>query len=577
MSESTNTAAAAPGEEEEVLPPEPTTKSIIIGEIVGSFLLAFLGLGIGISATLWSAPGSPWFSDIWPTAAGWALAIALGIYVTATLSGAHFNPAVTITMAVTGRHPWRSVPLYIGCQLVGWFLGAAVLAAMFGRNLVDYAHAKGIVIGSPASAGLGAAFTTYSPNPGIAGAGPGGFTTVPFLQGLSGEVLGTAVLLLVILSLLETRHVNAPSAWFFPLIVGATVGLLIMFVAPITQACFNPARDLGPRVMLLFLGFGSVAFPGPDHGLSLVVTTVGPIIGGILGALFFDKVMAPNIPGRDVEHARVTTLSQLAYDPTIDEVRRGTLAGHTTRLPLELLAGTDEIDLVMIDAGGCIYDDDSWALAVLKAARQMADGTKVDETAFWACYDDQRQRQGGSLSRTVAARFLPGTDAEELNGLARSHYEVPASSMYPDARPTLAALATRYKLGVVANPSEQHRAALKRDGLLQYFDVVVNPEQVGPGTRPDARLFKRALEQTGVSADRAVHVGNRIDNDVRPAKQAGLHTIWLLRGEAPPSPTIEQLTEPDAIVTTFSGVPNALVAISPSRTAATTRSGATRR
>ena len=555
-------SAATSAEEEEVLPPEPTTKSIVIGEVVGSFLLAFLGLGIGISATLWGAPGSPWFGDIWPTAAGWALSIALGIYVTATLSGAHFNPAVTITMAVTGRHPWRSVPLYIGCQLIGWFLGAGVLAAMFGHNLFDYARAKGIVIGSPASAGLGAVFTTYSPNPGIAGAAAGGYTTVPFLQGLSGEVLGTAVLLLVILSLLETRHVNAPSAWFFPLIVGATVGLLIMFVAPITQACFNPARDLGPRIMLLFLGFGATAFPGPNHGLSLIVTTIGPIIGGILGATFFDKVMAPNIPGREAEGPRVTTLSQLAYDPTIDEVRRETLTSHVTQMPAELVSGSDDIDLVMVDAGGCIYDDDSWALAVLKAARQMANGTTVDETAFWSCYDDQRQRQGGSLSRTVAARFLPGGDPEELNQLARSHYEVPSASMYPDAKPTLAALATRYKLGVVCNPNEQQRAALKRDGLLQYFDVVVHPEQVGPGTRPDPRMWKRALEELGVQADRVVHVGNRIDNDIRPAKQAGLRTVWLLRGEAPPSPTVEQLAEPDAIVTTFGGVPNALVAIS---------------
>jgi ribonucleotide monophosphatase NagD (HAD superfamily) len=70
--------------------------------------------------------------------------------------------------------------------------------------------------------------------------------------------------------------------------------------------------------------------------------------------------------------------------------------------------------------------------------------------------------------------------------------------------------------------------------------------------------WKRALEETGVLANRAVHIGNRIDKDIRPAKQAGLHTIWLLRGEAPPSPTVEQLAEADAIVTTSSGVPHAL-------------------
>ena len=146
MSEATSDRALAGNEEEEeVLPPEPTTKSIILGEVVGCFLLSVLGLGIGVSATLWGAPGAPWFAAIWPTAAGWALTIALGIYVTATLSGAHFNPAVTITLAVTGRHPWRLVPLYILCQLIGWFLGAAVLMAMFGRNLFDFAASKNML------------------------------------------------------------------------------------------------------------------------------------------------------------------------------------------------------------------------------------------------------------------------------------------------------------------------------------------------------------------------------------------------------------------------------------------------
>ena len=80
--------------------------------------------------------------------------------------------------------------------------------------------------------------------------------------------------------------------------------------------------------------------------------------------------MRPNIPGHEVEHSQVTTLSQLAYDPTM-EVRRETLHGHAAALPMELV-GADHIDLVMLSAGGCIYDDDQWALAVLKAARQLA-------------------------------------------------------------------------------------------------------------------------------------------------------------------------------------------------------------
>jgi hypothetical protein len=77
---------------------------------------------------------------------------------------------------------------------------------------------------------------------------------------------------------------------------------------------------------------------------------------------------------------------------------------------MELLAGADHIDLVMIAAGGCIYDDDQWALAVLRAARQLAPAD-VDETEFWSVYDAQRQAQGGSLSRAVATHFLPSGDS----------------------------------------------------------------------------------------------------------------------------------------------------------------------
>ena len=120
------------------------------------------------------------------------------------------------------------------------------------------------------------------------------YQLVPFWRGFLVEVLATALLL--ILSLLETRSINAPSAWFFPLTVGAFVGMLVFVTAPLTMTSLNAARDLGPRVMALFMGFGKVAFPGPRNGLSLMITVVGPCVGGVLGALFFDRVIRPFYP-----------------------------------------------------------------------------------------------------------------------------------------------------------------------------------------------------------------------------------------------------------------------------------------
>jgi len=324
----------------EVPAPEPTLTAQIIGEIVGSFMIAVVGLGIGVASFVFGHQlGVTWFADIWPTAFGWSMAIALAIYCTASLSGAHFNPAVTLALAATGRHPWKRVPHYIGCQLVGWFLGAALVVGLFGRDIHAVADRLGIKYGAPGSWKVGSILTTYVPNPGVFGTGHSGIHLVPIGTGFLAEALGTAILLYVILSLLETRHANAPAAWFFPLIVGGIIGLLIMFVAGLTQASFNPARDLGPRFMLWIMGFKSQAFPGPRDGLALVVTCVGPIVGGLVGAFFHDLVVRPHIPGVEPEPA-ITQPGQMAREPTREVAT--SLLGHAPSMPLELLVGAEE-------------------------------------------------------------------------------------------------------------------------------------------------------------------------------------------------------------------------------------------
>jgi MIP family channel proteins len=549
--------------------PEPSTAAQVVGEIVGSFILATLGLGIGAAAFAAANQGVvkdvTWFGDIWPTSFGWALCIALGIYCTATLSGAHFNPAVTLALAATGRHPWSQVPRYIACQILGWFLGAAVVVALWGSNIKRIAEAQGVQYGEPGSEAFGSVLTTYVPNPGVFGTGAEGRDLVPISIGFGAEILGTALLLLVILSLLETRHANAPASWFFPLIVGSTIGLLIMFLAPLTQACFNPARDLGPRLMLLVMGFGDVAFPGPRGGAALAVTTIGPIIGALLGAFFHDKVMRPLIPGVDREPA-LTQPGQLAREPIHHMEISTSLLGHAPAMPATLAggngSGTEGIDLVILDVGGTIYDDDCFAQALLRGTQELA-GSRFNEQAFWHLYDEARQNQS-PLREALAERFR--IDSKQLSDRAESLVEYTPSALYPDVKPTLDLLATRYKLGV-ASQNDPTTEALRRDGLLDYFSVVATPSTAG-AHKTDERMWKWALDQAGVPAGRAVNVGNRLDSDIRPAKKVGLRSIWLLRGEAPPSPTVEQLTEPDAVVTSFSGVPNALAGMADVRTPA---------
>lgn len=262
----------------------PTTASMIVGEILGSFLMCVIGIGIGVTATTWSSPESGYFAGIWPTTFTWGMTIGLAIYVAGPLSGAHFNPAVTLALAASGRHPWRLVPLYLGCQLIGWFVGAGVLVLMFRPAM----EAKAVEWGVPFhSERIGSMLTTYAPNPGFAGTV--GYDTHTFWVGLAAEVLGTAFLLLFILSTGAVAG-SRPPDWAGALIVGFAVGLLIMFFAPISQASFNPARDLGPRLMLLLMGFGENALPGTGvFQWSVISTTIGPIIGGTISALLFTK------------------------------------------------------------------------------------------------------------------------------------------------------------------------------------------------------------------------------------------------------------------------------------------------
>jgi len=119
---------------------------------------------------------------------------------------------------------------------------------------------------------------------------------VPIWTGFFAEALSTALLVMFILVLLERRSVNAPAAWFFPFALGLLICMIVIIDGPLTMTSLNPARDLGPRILTLLMGFGTIAFPGVRDGGSLLVTAGAPLVGGVLGALFFDYVMKPFFP-----------------------------------------------------------------------------------------------------------------------------------------------------------------------------------------------------------------------------------------------------------------------------------------
>ncbi|GAA4834565.1 HAD family hydrolase [Saccharopolyspora rosea] len=222
-------------------------------------------------------------------------------------------------------------------------------------------------------------------------------------------------------------------------------------------------------------------------------------------------------------------------------------------------SAAERIDLVLLDVGGPIYDDATYRDALLRATRELAaeEGRSVDEDEFQQVYDERRQAQGGSLRTAIAERFLTPEDRQRLSERAERYWVYPPSALYSDVLPTLRELSGRYTLAIVANQRGVVVDALRRDGVADHIDVWAVSEVVG-AEKPDPRIFEHALREAGVEPKHAVHVGNRLDTDVRGAHRVGLRTVWVVRGEAPPAPTPEQLAEPDVAVRSLAELPEAL-------------------
>jgi polyol permease family len=303
----------------------------------------------------------------------------------------------------------------------------------------------------------------------------------------------------------------------------------------------------GAAISMLNLGAGASVWLGPAIvGCFLSICGVRGVIW-IFAALYaLSALLALFLTAPEYEKSDGTAETQRPLGG-FSFAAAGSLLGH----PPILTVLPEQIELILFDLGGTIYDDETFTRALLRAAREL--NPALQEPEFWAVYDEQRGQSSGSLRTAIAQRCVPGSDRVTLVALAKKYWEYPASALYPDVKPALRSLAPRFKLGLVANAGGAAKKALRRDGLDQFFSVIILSEEAGI-EKPDEEIFRRALEQAGVPADRAIHVGNRLDNDIRPAQRLGMKAIWVLRGDAPPAPTVEQLREPDAVIISLNGL-----------------------
>jgi glycerol uptake facilitator protein len=228
----------------------------LVAEAIGTALLVLFGAG-SVVAALTLGGGELDFAGLGMIALAFGLVIAVVIYAFGTTSGAHINPAVTVSLAATGRFPWREVTPYVVAQLVGAFGGGLLIVAAFGTDAVD----------------LGGAGSTNLAD------------GVSYGSGIVAEALATFLLVATIMALAVDRR--APGGWA-GLMIGLSVTCAIIVMGPFTGASLNPARTFGPYLT-------TSVFGGDTTWSEFPLYVIGPLIGGVVAALTYDRVARPDL------------------------------------------------------------------------------------------------------------------------------------------------------------------------------------------------------------------------------------------------------------------------------------------
>lgn len=230
-------------------------------ELLGTFLLILMGCGVVANVILKGTKGQGGGWIVITT--GWALGVYIGVVVAGPYSGAHLNPAVTLSLALAGDFPWPEVPAYLAAQFAGAMLGALLTWLVY-RDHFDATDDPGTQLAV--------------------------FSTAPAIRNLPvnllGEIAGTFVLLFTIFHFTDATLDNPGTVIGLGSLGALPVALLVwgigLSLGGTTGYAINPARDLGPRIIHALV---PMKHKGPGGWGYSWVPVAGPIAGGILAAL----------------------------------------------------------------------------------------------------------------------------------------------------------------------------------------------------------------------------------------------------------------------------------------------------
>ncbi|XP_073127938.1 probable aquaporin NIP-type [Henckelia pumila] len=223
-----------------------TTAQKVLAELLGTYFLIFAGCGSVVVNKLYGEkithPG---------ISVTWGVTVMALIYTVGHVSGAHFNPAVSISLATFRRFPWKEVPLYIISQLLGSILASWTLSVMF--SITSEAYFGTLPVGSNG-------------------------------QSLAIEIVISSLLMFVVSAVATDNRANAGMGG---IAVGMTIMLNVFVAGPISGASMNPARSIGPALVR-------------NTYKGLWVYIIGPIIGTLAGAFAYNLIRSTNKPLREL-------------------------------------------------------------------------------------------------------------------------------------------------------------------------------------------------------------------------------------------------------------------------------------
>lgn len=232
---------------------------VYIAELIGTFMLVLLGDGVVANVTL-NKSGMKGAGSIQITFA-WGLAVMLPAFVFGAASGAHFNPALTLALAIDGSLSWSLVPGYIIAQFVGAFLGACLVYFLF-QDQFDATDSAATKLG------------VFSTGPSVPNMG----------RNILSEAVGTFILVFAIKGIAQAGDVPAGVG---NLLVFGIIVSIGMSLGGLTGYAINPARDLGPRLAHSIL---PIKGKGDSNWGYAPVVIIGPVIGAIAAVLLYGAI-----------------------------------------------------------------------------------------------------------------------------------------------------------------------------------------------------------------------------------------------------------------------------------------------